>query len=194
MPFVDPITVMSHAVVTGRLPSFAAMQSAIAALGPWWWEPRDTYGRSFGYGIPCAETVRRLADYGPLLEVGCGHGFWTWWLRRCGVDVVATDPLLHDIPWVPDIIPIDAETTMDLYPDRHLLMVWPRFDATWPARLLRRLRPRTSVCYVGDAPGGCCGDAAFFEELHSTRFRFKEGHLSPCWPLTHDYLTVYERV
>lgn len=41
--------------------------------------------------MPTDEAIETIAEYGPVLEVGAGSGYWSYVLSEAGVDVIATD-------------------------------------------------------------------------------------------------------
>lgn len=49
-----------------------------------------------------------------------------------------------------------------------------------------------SSCYIGEGPGGCCGDDRLFELLDQQWAKVAE-HRPVQWFGIHDYVTVYDR-
>jgi hypothetical protein len=188
-----PMALMEHAVYTNRLPGFAELQHCLSLFGPYDLHTRLIYGSTFGYGVPCKETVAAISAFPRVLELGAGNGYWSYWLRRAGCDVIATDPDGRSSAWIPDIARLDAEGALRTFQGRTLLIVWPHFTAGWPASVVRHLGPGTVLCYVGEGPYGCCAPVQFFDELVRSSFRLIYHHRSPSWPPTVDYLGIYRR-
>jgi hypothetical protein len=68
------------------LPGGDARRAALLAL-----LDVEAAARLYAWAIPDARALRILAALGPLVEVGCGKGYWARLLRDYGVDVVAYD-------------------------------------------------------------------------------------------------------
>jgi hypothetical protein len=45
----------------------------------------------YAFAAPNERALEALAALGPLIEVGCGLGYWAHLLRQRGVDIIATD-------------------------------------------------------------------------------------------------------
>lgn len=127
-------------------------------------EPHDDLVEEYAWAIPNESAIRTIAEYGPILEVGAGAGYWAMLLRQVGVDVVATDPAAPvDPAWSP-VEPLAAREAVEEYPDRTLLTVWPSEDETWAAEALHAYDGDTCI-YVGEPPGGCTADKHFHHLL-----------------------------
>jgi hypothetical protein len=59
------------------------------------WARLDVIGQSllrqYAWAIPDERALRILANYAPLVEIGCGLGYWAHLLRVRGVDILAAD-------------------------------------------------------------------------------------------------------
>lgn len=198
---------MDEAVRTGRLPTFDEIQSSIArGLYDirWAWsyrgygEPlRGRYARRYGYGIPCLELIDALRPLAPLLEVGAGNGFWTYWLRRAGCDVLAVDAGLPDPytghRWIDDLRTSDGAKAVVGEPERNVLMVWPRYDSLWPTHVVHALRADRALCYVGEGPFGAAAHPSMFGALQARGFQLQQLLPAPNWPMSSGYLAIYAR-
>ena len=144
-------------------------------------EARADALRRFGFAVPTAAavwSVRRHAPHG-VIEIGAGTGYWAYLARQVGVDVVAVD--IEPAPsaknkWfaaTPLWYPVQASdhTCVERFTDRTLLLVWPTRDEVWPADTLVRYRRGGGRCvvYVGEGPGGHCGDDVFHARLGRLR-------------------------
>ena len=161
---------------------------------------RDEFRSRFSFAIPDSKTIERLSRFGPLLEIGSGMGYWSWELRRAGVDVVATDVTGKgrywrsghwSEPWTP-LEPLDAIAAIRKYPKRRLLSVWPDRGRDWPGEALSFYRGDI-VLYVGEGAGGCTGNYEFHRILHD-KFACAGVFPIPYFYGQHDLLWVWKRV
>ncbi len=159
---------------------------------------REEFIVRFGFAVITERVIRSVASYAPLLEVGCGSGYWSYELRKAGVDVIATDPGTGrygekkghwDKPWL-EIERISGVDAVRKYPARNLLMIWPdRSD--WAAQTLRKFKAQT-VLYGGERSGGCTADDGFFSLLEE-HFEQTEVVALPQFDGIHDDLEVWRR-
>jgi hypothetical protein len=49
----------------------------------------------YGWSIPNEASLRTIARYSPLLEIGGGRGYWSSLLGKHGADVVSFEPQLY---------------------------------------------------------------------------------------------------
>jgi len=163
---------------------------------------RQDYVRQFAWAIPSRGVLTTIAQYSPIVEVGCGTGYWAHELRQLGADVVATDVhrpgSLHygagygfRRAWLDDIERMSATRAARRYRDRALMFVWPTYDDTWPSRALAHYHGET-VIYVGEGDGGCTGDDAFHSALDRDWDLTVEIRV-PQWSGLHDRMHVYRR-
>lgn len=157
--------------------------------------------RKYSFAIPNLPALQAIRSCGPVLEVGVGTDYWAYELNKSGADVVATDrlpftgsqdtaPYRFNRLWT-DVLVMDGVTALEAFPDRTLFLCWPSYDEPWAAGVLAAYRGTTFV-YVGEGPGGCCADDAFFALLESGWEEADEVRI-PVWCGIHDYLTVYKR-
>lgn len=126
---------------------------------------RDSLVDRYAWAIPNTPAIEAIADYGPILEVGAGTGYWAMLLRQAEVDVIATDPAAPVAPeWSP-VEPLTGQDAVAEYPDRTLLLVWPSEDQTWPVETLSAYEGDTCL-YVGEGPGGSTADKHFHHHLN----------------------------
>lgn len=60
--------------------------------------PQQELRRRYGWGIPTEEAIKAIAEWGPLVEMGAGTGYWAWLLRQVGADILAYDVFPPDAP------------------------------------------------------------------------------------------------
>lgn len=156
------------------------------------------------FAIPAPQCLDLVAEYGPIVEIGAGTGYWAWCLRQMGVDVIAFDrypPQTHPRDndyakgrnawfrcWWTDVLRGDA-THARRYPDRSLLLVWPYMDDM----AVRALNAYTgdTVIFVGEERAACANEA-FFLELEKSWDRIRDVAI-PQWPGIHDEMWVLKR-
>lgn len=167
----------------------------------------------FSQSVPNAAALAALAEVGPLLEMGCGTGYWAMLLREDrGVDILAYDldpptanghNIHHPHVWT-EVVHGGVEVLADgAHADRALLLSWPTNDAsdTWDVECLDAFAG-SIVCYVGTFNVGPLATALDFKTTCSTDdFQTKlQGEFDliktvalPVWPLVDDNLTIWKR-
>ncbi|RLN86381.1 hypothetical protein BBJ28_00005016 [Nothophytophthora sp. Chile5] len=60
-------------------------------LAQWRNNCRDWCCHLYAYATPTREALKLLTQYGPIVEIGAGTGYWSSLLQREGVDVLAFD-------------------------------------------------------------------------------------------------------
>jgi hypothetical protein len=160
---------------------------------------RGAFIAKFGFAILDQQTVEQLKCYSPILEVGCGAGYWAYEMRKNGIDVIATDPILVKNsqypfkiaePWVV-IEKLSALEAIEKYSDRALLIVWPSLSDPWAAKALKAYQGQ-NVLYVGEGAGGCTADDNFHDILERNWNELKYIPIPNFWGI-HDVLRIYER-
>lgn len=155
---------------------------------------RHEFVKKFAFAVLTTVIAKQLAKYSPLLEVGCGSGFWAHELQRAGADIIATDPGKGRWTWEKVFFnyeKLDGVTAVQKYLDRTLLVVWPEYDTKWPGQTLAAFKGKR-VIYVGEGAGGCTGDKRFHQILERDFVTEKRIAL-PQFEGLHDDLTVYRR-
>jgi hypothetical protein len=165
-------------------------------------EIRDDHIRRFGFAVLTDDAITSIAPYQPLLEVGCGSGYWSYELRQAGFDVIATDPGTGRYRfsaengghwgklWVSDIERISGVDAVNKYPARNLLTVWPDYDDPWAFETLQAFKG--GVVLYGGENRGCTADDAFHDFLEK-HFTLMETIGLPQFDGIHDDLQVWRR-
>lgn len=137
---------------------------------------RTRLSRTYAWAIPNQAALGALSDLQPLVELGCGGGYWAMLLRERGVDVVAYDrwpppPDGREGGWAmkawSEIRPGVGEEVIEQHQERTLLLCWPspgEVENCWAADTLRRYQGDKLV-FVGEAPDGCTGSRAFHRRV-----------------------------
>jgi hypothetical protein len=155
--------------------------------------------RRYSFAVPTDAALATLSRYAPLVELGAGTGYWTWLLRRRGVDCVAFDAAPPDVlpnpnafrplTWTP--VAQGGVEALDAHTDRTLFLCWPSYRDPFAAHALAAYTGSTFI-YIGEARGGHTADEDFFTALDHD-WRATEHVALPNWPGTRDALTVYRR-
>ena len=156
---------------------------------------QERHWAKFGFGILNRATVELVRQYSPLLEVGCGLGYWAFELREAGAEIAATDPCPGTRwegaeTWT-EVERLTAQQALERYPERNMLVVWPDRTGDWAAQAFREFRGEL-VLYVGEEQGGCTGTREMFAEIERN-YRTVLEHPVPRWAGTEDRLTVLRR-
>lgn len=134
---------------------------------------RDDARHEYAFGVPTADALAVIAARSPrgVVELGAGTGYWARLLDDLGVDVIAydIDPppsrtskwFAGRAPWHP--VAHGDERAVAAHADRTLLLVWPTRGEMWPADAVEGYAAAggSTIAYVGEGPGGRCGDERF---------------------------------
>jgi hypothetical protein len=197
----------SRGLAIAQMRGWPHLHRTLEDAGPRPWESllhhhqtREAYIARFGFAVLTAPIVRALAPYAPLLEVGAGSGYWTYELKKAGIDSIATDPgtgryrnVGTSGHWEEFWTPVERLTGPEAvakYPTRTLLTVWPDL-AEWGAQTLLAFEGKL-VLYGGEGPGGCTADDRFHALLEE-RFEQSEVIELPQFDGLHDELILYRR-
>jgi len=147
---------------------------------------RHKLSMRYSWAVPTDEALDAIAEWGPIVEVGAGTGYWAHLLEARGVDIVAYDlnppgtrKLLPDHvleqlpkdkrpPWHSDQRPLfdvqhGGAPVAALHPDRTLLLVWPCYNDPMAAIAVENhvAAGGKRLIYVGEGADGCTGDERF---------------------------------
>lgn len=166
------------------------------------WRERQKMVRKYSWGILTGEAIRKMNDFGPFIEIGSGNGYWSYEMKRFGIDVIPTDKFniinnpydFQPIVW-DEVFQVDAVTAVKNYAkERSLLTVWPSYKQNWHDHALRFYHKfgGQTVVFCGESKGGCTGSDRFHDRL--SKFWNKHCDIDiPSWGGIHDSLTVWKR-
>jgi hypothetical protein len=192
-----------HAISCGSAPTNQQLADAFAAFT----DPneRSMYGSSrsaviaeFGFGLPTAEVIAKIAEHGPILEIGAGSGLWSFFLAKAGCDVVAVDLATDDyqlglgIGRHHQVIRMDAVEAIQAYPDRSVLMVWPDRKNDVSECVADEIDVGQTLIYMGENICGLMGTQGFFERLKES-FAALDKAWPPVWHSVADGLTIFRK-
>lgn len=160
-------------------------------------ETRSDLTRKYGFAIPNPPALNFIANWGPVVEMGAGTGYWASLLRKMKVDIRAFDNFSgygkngygFGTPWV--AILKGTPVTLEGHGDRTLFLCWPDYNSPFASNCLRHY-PGDRLIYVGEGYGGCTGNDRFHARLKKEWTLVKTISL-PTWPGIHDNLYAYER-
>lgn len=175
---------------------------------------RQVFVRKYSWAIPNHDAIVSIRELNmPVLEVGCGSGYWSWELQQAGVDVVATDIDVgenhkwgHDEGWLPIEHGHGAAMAKKYAKTHALLVCWPDFrpeGGKWAEHALKAYLKNGGKCviYVGEPDGGCTGTREFHDELYKNWRAIDDkedegwsrGVEIPQWDGIHDRMWIYKR-
>lgn len=154
-------------------------------------EVREKLVRRYSWSVPTEEALQMILDAAsgrPIVEVGCGTGYWLSLLAERGARVHAYDlsppsPESEANHWhkkMEPFVPIHVgdHDVLRSYGHALLLLSWPPYDEPFGSQALTAYHAAGGqvVAYIGEGAGGCTGDEAMFCLL---------GQGSSCY--VHDY-------
>lgn len=158
----------------------------------------------YAWAIPDSRALRILESFAPLVEVGCGKGYWCRLLHDRGVDILGVDKLgpLRD-SWTftakggPSILRRSAMR------HRNLFLCYPDEDSNVGNMCLEYFEGEY-IIHVGEllATGTHCGypqapfgrtTGADFQVALAENFHCILRAKLPSFPISNDYLTVWKR-
>lgn len=135
----------------------------------------EAYHRTFGYCLYTQEVLACLSRFlkgKRVLDAGSGSGWLSAQLTDEGVNVTACDRVdYRDVSnrggyAIHDVYRLDVcDDALNLLPGDFdaVLLVWPPYRSEFAAKVLRSLRPGTTVIYEGEGRGGNAADQDFFD-------------------------------
>lgn len=152
----------------------------------------------YAWAIPNHDAIKAIVDCGPILEIGCGNGYWASLIAQMGGDIIATDPRDKNFSFDCEWFTVERRNALEAVTmygrDRALLSIWPSYNEHWCYDALVAY-PGDTFIYVGEGGWGCTGDDAL-HALREDETKWKEikSVRIPQWDGIHDYLTIYKRV
>ncbi|EKX51505.1 hypothetical protein GUITHDRAFT_102771 [Guillardia theta CCMP2712] len=178
--------------------------------------------RVYAWSIPCEAALQKISSYSPLIEIGCGTGYWADILTKRGCDILAfnseewSEELsseegdmgqcgLHPSECFGEVLLGGAEKVKE-HPDRTLLLMWPDFlgKGSFGLKSLDEYEGEFLIL-VGEWKGRTWGGytpelgdhgqsfSQEFQEAVTSSFEEVEVIRLPCWPLFLDTVMVFRR-
>ena len=178
---------------TGRMPP-----PCYETLEAWRDCARDWLCRIYAFAVPNNAAIKVMAEHQPLVEIGCGTGYWVSVLRKAGIDIIGYDSHpgfqndYHGDARAHAKIEFgkaDILSNSKLAP-RALFLCYPPPDSEMALHCLQNFRGKTLI-HVGEYAGDT-GTLAFQMALQSD-FALKQAVSLPNFGNTCYSLTVWER-
>ena len=106
-----------------------------------------------------------------IVEVGCGEGWFTYWLEKYEIKVSAA---IDDKHWpnfkkyLPFVIQENAVNYIEDYSDIDLIiMSWPNYDNSFAFDIWKNMSERQTLLYIGEGDEGCTGDDEFHKAIQN---------------------------
>jgi hypothetical protein len=162
-------------------------------------EARDNAVRRYSWAIPDDRALNMIAQFGPIVEMGAGKGYWAGQLQSRGVDIIAYDAEpptrfsgnLYCLPGSFFAVKKGLPPVLMRHADRALFLCWPDYNTPFAFDCLSHYKGST-VIYVGESHGGCTGSPAFHDKLEE-EFECLGEYANPTWSFIHDGLTIWRR-
>ena len=167
------------------------------------WLLRNILVDEYSYAIPNPEAIETIIKHSPLVEIGCGLGYWAHLIRMCGGDIVAYDNAINEKGQVklhsknqyvtPYTTVIEGnEDSVKNNSDRTLFLCWPPMSNMGYECLHQYLQHGgQKLIYIGEGPGGCTGDDDFHQLLRN-QMECIEIHSIPRWVCINDRMYIYQ--
>jgi hypothetical protein len=195
-----PLLTLVDGWLHGLLPTDQQIRDAMSDLwageAPQTRRVRDAFVRRFGFTVPLPRTMRKVADLGPIVEVGAGTGYLSKLISHAGGLAFATDggdgrQYAQKIGAWEQVHPMDAAVAAASLPERTVLLSWPH-GSEWPVRLLDAMASGQTLVHSGEGEGGCCAGPHFFKTLHQD-FEPVAALPSLSFPGIHDSFSVWQK-
>eukprot|EP01031_Cornospumella_fuschlensis_P026712 gene26712-32279_t len=158
----------------------------------------------YAWAIPDDRSLKVIAHFSPIIEIGCGKGYWARLLKDMGVDVVAYDKFLppSDQRWT-DVRQGGPEVLKKIT-DRTLLLCYPDEAESIAAVCLDNYAGEY-VIHVGElhstgtaagapvAPFGRTSSAEFQVQLSECFHCVLVAELTMRYPISRDCISVWKR-
>ena len=126
------------------------------------------------------EIIRIVSKEKTVLDVGCGNGYWTYMLRKQGLDVIGVDSAQsrYRTCWIGDVVFEDGVSNLKKRKggkDDALLLVYPITANDFTGRMLKAFKGDV-ICVVGTQNGNgytCFGDQIVDEWMGKNRLEME---------------------
>ena len=133
------------------------------------------------------------------IEVMSGNGWLSYWLSKNGVEIIATTDnhswnKQFDFKSTPvQIEKLDCVEAVNKYSEANLvLMSWPYMDP-YAHKVINEMRKDQWLLYIGEGPGGCTADDAFFAYIQKHCQCFESEYGFKQFYGIHDYPSLIKK-
>lgn len=166
---------------------------------------RKEYISRFGFYLisqPFLNTCADLFQDMNILEVGAGTGFLSQQLKNLNLNISAVEQNIHNNSYgfnhsYFDLIEDNAIDFLKHHSEFDLIiMSWPNYNSSFAYDILKNMRPKQKLLYIGEGYGGCTANDQFFDLLEKRTVKLPETNLlqqySSSWSGIHDFPFLYE--
>jgi hypothetical protein len=160
------------------------------------WGLRRYLVTKFAWAIPNEKAIEVISKYSPIVEIGCGTGYWASLIEQAGATIMPFDkyrdnnPYKHQRQWT-DVYAGDHEVLDKFHRKANLFLCWPPYDEPMAYQCVVNFKGEF-ILYVGEHVGGCTGEDRFFNELRKN-WKMVTYVDIPRWEGVYDDLTIYKR-
>lgn len=163
----------------------------------------EPLAKKFAWAIPDEKAIKVLANFSPLIEIGCGKAYWSYLLKKRGVDIISCDRSISPKAWTEVHIKGPKDLKTPELQNRNLFLCYPDEDYSLGSKCLKYFTGEYIV-HVGEtihtgtlsaglqAPWGRTSGSDFQVQL-SESFHCLLRMRLPCFPFSNDYLSVWKR-
>jgi hypothetical protein len=158
----------------------------------------------YAWAIPNSRAINILSSFEPLIEMGCGLGYWSRLLHDQGIDIMPVDcigPLRNSWTYVRKGGPSLLKSKS--LQNRNLFLCYPDEDSQLGVECLKHFKgdyiihvgemiTTGTVCAYPQSPWGKTSSADFQEDLMETFHCILSAKL-PSFPVSNDFITVWKR-
>lgn len=133
-------------------------------------------------------------DYKNIVDVGCGRGWMSYWLKKYGVDLNSVD----DMEWpsfenyFDFIIKDDAVEYVKNNDCGLIIMSWPNYADPFAYNIWNSMRESQTLIYIGESYG-CTADDDFHKAVEDSEIETSmNDNFRSFWGI-HDAVYVYKK-
>ena len=157
---------------------------------------RQELVQKYAWAIPNSKAIKLISEYGPIIEIGAGRGYWASLIANYA-EIVCFDKLTPPHFYANNSekqyhpIQIGDASTLIEYPDYTLFLCWPPYNNFLAADCLKKYSGEYFI-YVGESEGGCNAEEEFFNILDKNYRSIMRVDI-PQFDIVHDYLRIFKR-
>jgi len=166
-------------------------------------QERDRLVVKYAWAVPNDEAIKTLVEHSPIVEIGCGTGYWASLVNQSGGDVVVYDKYVDGkgrvrsqstnryIKPFTDVLKGNHEA-VELHSDRTLFLCWPPYHSSmaYDCLLTYLKHGGKTFIYVGEGWGGCTGCDKFHKLLNESMESVRCVSI-PRWNGMNDYMEIF---
>lgn len=153
---------------------------------------RSYFSGQYCCAVPTPFILKLISENSPLIEFGCGNGYWANQLTQIGASVTAIDNNLDE--WGKKYFNVfkPEDVLPNEFVNKTLLLIWPSDSLPWAGELLINYSWK-KVIYIGEWKKGKMADDAFFDELDRS-YEVSRVYSMPNYPGFNDRCYFFNRI